>query len=68
MHQICAGNDEKASDTEEMPFEGICKFTRDLTLQENMHSIDVRILHRILDIEKHLSPVGVDLMQRLVNR
>ena len=68
MHQICAENDQKASVTEEMPFEGICKFTRDLTLQESMHSIDVRTLHRILDIEKHLSPVGVDLMQQLVNR
>ena len=68
MPQICAGNVQKASDTEEMPFEGICKFTRDLRMQENMHSVDVRIHPRILDVQKHLSPVGVDLMQQLVNR
>ena len=50
-----------------MQIEGICEFTRDLRLQENMHSIDVRIHHRILDIEKHLSQVRVKLMQQLVN-
>ena len=54
MSQICAGNDQKSSDTEEIPFEGIREFTRDLRLQENMHSIDVRIHHRILDVQKHL--------------
>ena len=68
MPQICAGNDKKASDTKEMPFEGICEFTRDLRLQENRHSIDVRIHHRIWDVQKHLSPVRVDLMQQPVNR
>ena len=54
MPQKCAGNDQKASDTEEMPFEGICKFTRDLRMQENMHSIGVRIHPRIWDVQKHL--------------
>ena len=67
MSLLCAEDDQMSSDTEEMPFEGICEFTRDLRLQENMHSIDVRIHHRILDIEKHLSQVRVKLLQQLVN-
>ena len=54
MPQICAENDKKASDTEEMPFEGIPAFTRDLGIEESMHSIDVRIHHRIWDVQKHL--------------
>ena len=45
MSQICAGNDQKSSDTEEIPFEGIREFARDLKMQERMHSIDVRIHH-----------------------
>ena len=68
MSQICAGNDQKSSDTEEIPFELIREFTRDLRMQEKMHSIDVRIHHRILDVQKHLSQVRVDLMQQPVNR
>ena len=57
-----------SSDTDEMQFEGIHEFTRDLRMQENRQSIDVRIHHRIWDVQKHLSPVRVDLMQQLVNR
>ena len=68
MSQICAGNDPKSSDTEEIPFEGIREFTRDLRMQEKMHSIDVRIHYRIWDVQKHLSQVRVDLMQQPVNR
>ena len=68
MSQICAGNDQKSSDTEEIPFEGIREFTRDLRMQEKMHFIDERIHHRIWDVEKHLSQVRVDLMQQPVNR
>ena len=68
MSQICAGNDQKSSDTEEIPFEGIREFTRDLRMQEKMHSIVVRIRHRIWDVQKHLSQVRVDLMQQPVNR
>ena len=68
MSQICAGNDQKSSDTEEIAFEGIREFTRDLRMQEKMHSIDVRIHHRIWDVQKHLSPVRVDLMLQPVNR
>ena len=45
MSQICAGNDQNSSDTEKIPFEGIREFTRDLRMQEKMHSIDVRIHH-----------------------
>ena len=56
MPQICAGNEQKSSDTEEMPFERICEFTRGLGMQEKLHSIDVRIHHRICDVQKHLSP------------
>ena len=36
------------------------KFTRDLGFKENMHLIDVRIHHRIWDVQKHLSPERVD--------
>ena len=54
MSQISAGNDQKSS--EEIPFERICEFTRGLGMQEKLHSIDVRIHHRICDVKKHLSP------------
>ena len=52
MSQICAGNDQKSSDTEEIPFEGIREFTGDFRMQEKMHSIDMRIHHRIWDVQK----------------
>ena len=68
MSQLCAEDDQMSSDTEKIPFEGIREFTRDLRMQEKMHSIDVRIHHRIWDVQKHLSPVRVDLMQQPVNR
>ena len=55
MSQICAGNDQKSSDTEEIPFEGIHEFTRDLGMEENMYAIEVRIHPRIWDVQKHLS-------------
>ena len=45
-----------SSDTDEMQFEGIHEFTRDLRMQEKLHSINVRIHHRICDVQKHLSP------------
>ena len=68
MSQICAGNDQEASDTEEIPFEGICEFKRGLGMQEKLHSIDVRIHHRMWDVQKLLSPGRAYLMQQLVNR
>ena len=68
MSQLCAEDDQMSSGTEKIPFEGIREFTRDLRMQEKMHSIDVRIHHRIWDVQKHLSPVRVDLMQQPVKR
>ena len=50
MSQLCAEDDQMSSETEKIPFEGIREFTRDLRMQEKMHSIDVRIHHRIWDV------------------
>ena len=45
MSQICVRHTQMSLDAEKIPFEGIRAFTRDLRMQEKMHSIDVRIHH-----------------------
>ena len=37
-------------------------------MKENMHSIDVRIHHRICDAQKHLSQGKSNLMKELINQ
>ena len=68
MSQICEGNDQKSSDTEEIPFEGTCEFTRVWRMQERMHSVDVRMHHIMWNFQRHLSPGRVKLMHQLVDR
>ena len=45
MSQKCVGHAQKSSDAEEMQIEEFPAFTRDLGIEESMHSIDVRIHH-----------------------
>ena len=54
MSKVCVGHAQKSLDTEKMLFGGICQFRRDLRMQENINSIDVRTHPRIREVKKHL--------------
>ena len=41
-------------------------FSRDLKMHKKIYSLDVRIHHRIWDAQKHLLPMFVKLMKRMI--